>query len=560
MDPESRPDEQSTDDVTLENAAPPSFVSVELVLEEESNVLYAHVVEVPEPVALDLPALQQMLDGQGFASLSFEPNALNGVLRRVQNREFGEYAIAHRRDAEISVSATADKLQVLLTTTRAYGGETVTLERLRGAIAKARIAESVVSSEALQRAVREQVVSNLVIGKGTAPQSGSDSRLEMLINLDDEVSRPREGEDGRVDHYSVRDFVIVEPGTRLARRHPPTRGVPGRDVFGKTITARDGKDIPLPKEMPGVLPDPRDPTVLVAEYKGHPVAIAGGIRVDKTLLMEYVDLRTGNIDFDGSVLVKGDVAAGVVVKATGDITVKGTVENSGLDAGGNLAVARGITGSESAMNGGKREVLVRAAGNLEAGFASGVELAAGQDVSVKEYLNHCETLALDRVLVGQKGGHGLIVGGTTHGCQGVLARVMGSPANVKTFLSVGSHDEMERSREEALQERRDLLARLEQLKTMLASMEAKTGDDGEPDKLAEKVRRTIEDFERRTVEVDVRIEDLGAQCETAEQAAVSCNQRVYPGVVVEIGGAVLSVRTEGTGGCFQLKDGEISWE
>jgi len=425
---------------------------------------------------------------------------------------------------------------VRLTTTRSYGGETVTLERLRAAIGKARIAESVVATEVLQRAVREQVVSNLVIGKGAAPQAGIDSRMEMLINLDEGVSRPRESEDGRVDHYSVRDFVIVEPGTRLARRHPPSKGVPGRDVFGKTITARDGKDIPLP------------------------VAIAGGIRVDKTLLMDYVDLRTGNIDFDGSVLVKGDVAAGVVVKATGDITVKGTVENSGLDAGGNLAVARGITGSESAMNGGKREVLVRAAGNVEAGFASGVEISAGRDLAVKEYLNHCETLALDRVLVGQKGGHGLIVGGTTHGCQGVLARVMGSPASVKTFLTVGSHDELERSREEALQERRDLLARLEQLKTMLASMEGKTSDDGEPDKLAEKVRRTIEDFERRTVEVDVRIEDLDARCETAEQAAVSCNQRVYPGVVVEIGGAVLSLRTEGSGGCFQLKDGEITWE
>jgi len=560
MDPESKTDAQSTDEVTPESPAPPSSASVELVLDEESNVLFAHVVEAPEPVPLDLAALQQMLDEQGLASLSFESNALNGVLRHVQNREFGEYAIATRRDADISVSAAADKLQVLLTTTRAYGGETVTLERLRAAIGKARIAESVVSSEALQRVVREQVVSNAVIGRGTAPQAGTDSRMEILIDLDDQVSRPREREDGRVDHYSVRDFVIVEPGARLARRHGATKGVPGRDVFGKTITARDGKDIPLPKEMPGVQPDPREPTVFVAEYKGHPVAIAGGVRVDKTLLMDYVDLRTGNIDFDGSVLVKGDVAAGVVVKATGDIIVKGTVENSALDAGGNLAVARGITGSESAMNGGKRDVLVRAAGNVEAGFASGVEISAGQNVAVKEYLNHCETLALDRVLVGQNGGRGLIVGGTTHGCQGVQARGIGSPASIKTFITVGSHDELERSREEALQERRDLLARLDQLKTMLASMETDTGDDGEPDKLAGKVRRTIEDFERRTVEVDVRIEDLDAQCETAEQAEVSCNQRVYPGVVVEIGGEVLALRTEGSGGRFRLKNGEISWE
>ncbi len=561
MENERREEEENTNGVTSEEAAAPAGTWLELLFDHDSNVLTARVSEAGEPMVWTPEAVQHLLEQQGFAEFSFEPNAVGTLVRQLQTRGFGDYEIARRLDAEISVSPTVDKLQVLLSTTRPYGGAPVTEGRLRAALAKAGIAEDLVSSAAVEQAVAEEVVGNLVIAQGLPPKSGADSRIELLIDLEQEVSRPRESEDGRVDHYSVRDFVIVEPGTRLMRRHPPTKGVAGRDVFGKAISARDGKDIPLPREMPGVLPDEQDPTIFVAEFKGHPVAIAGGIRVDKTLLMDYVDLRTGNVDFDGSVLVKQDVSAGVTVKATGDITIKGTSENAYLEAGGDLAVACGITGSESAMNGGARDILVQAEGTVRAGFAAGVKIRAGVDVVVKEYLNHCETLALGRVLVGQKGGHGLIVGGRTHGCLGVFAQSGGSPATVKTYVGAGPTEAMGSRRDEALQERQELVAKLEQLKHMLANMEAsQASGEGDRSELTDKVRRTIEEFERRTVEVDVRIDDIEARAAESEFAGVTFKQRAYPGVTVELGEETLALRTESSGGHFALREGEIIWE
>ena len=561
MDQERRKEEENTNGVTSEDVAAPVGACLELLFDHESNVLTARVSESAEGAVWSPEAVQARLEQEGFATFSFEPNAVATMVRHLQSRAFGDYEIARRLDAEISVSPTADKLQVLLSTTRVYGGAPVTEGRLRAALAKAGIAEDLVSSAAIQQALAEEVVSNLVVAQGLPPKSGNDSRIELLVDLEQEVSRPRESEDGRVDHYSVRDFVIVEPGTPLMRRHPPTKGIAGRDVFGKAISARDGKDIPLPREMPGVLPDQQDPTLFVAEYKGHPVPIAGGIRVDKTLLMDYVDLRTGNVDFDGSVLVKQDVSAGVTVKATGDITIKGTSENAYLEAGGDLAVACGITGSEAAMNGGARDILVTADGSVHAGFAAGVKVRAGADVVVKEYLNHCETLALGRVLVGQKGGHGLIVGGRTHGCLGVFAQSGGSPASVKTFVGAGPTEATAARREAALQERKELVAKLEQLKLMLANMEAgQANGEGGRSELIDKVRRTIEEFERRTVEVDVRIDDIEAEAAESEYAGVTFKQRAYPGVSVELGDEVLALRTESSGGHFVLRDGEIVWE
>lgn len=561
MNQESGAQQESSSNGRQEAGAGAAHATVSLDFDAADGVLIGRIVTSDEPVHLGLGDLQQQVEDQGFSELNFQPDALMGLIRRMQQRDFGDYVIATRSDAEITVAPTVDRLQALLTTTRPYGGEPVTEARLDEAIAAARIRRDTVLPEALAAALEGHPVTNLVIAEGQAPVSGADSQVELLVDLDAETAVPKENAQGRVDHYSVRDFVIVEAGTPLLQRHAATRGVPGHDVFGKTITARDGKEIPLPKDMAGVMTDPADPMRLLAEYKGHPVAIPGGIRVDKTLLLEHVDLRTGNIDFDGSVLVTGDVSAGVTVTATGDITVKGSVERAFLDAGCDLHVAHGVTGSEVAMQGGVRDIRIEAGRDVTAGFISGIHVRAGRDILIKEYLNHCDAFAVCRILVGQNGGRGILVGGHSHACQGVVVKAAGTPANVVTHISVGVHAELQETQQRLESERDELLERLAQLKTMLTGMQERDeaqGDDRH--KLLDKVRRTIEDYERRTAEMDQEISTAAGELDTARQAVVDCDQRVYPGVVIEIGPANLTVRNGGTGGRFTYRNGQIAWE
>ncbi len=535
----------------------PAHAALSLSFDEDSNVLYASVVPADESALLDLDGLRQLIDAHGFGDFHFQPDALEGLMRRLNGAEYGDVAIATRVDAGITVSVSADGLTALLTTSPAWGGVPVTEGRIREALAAEEISEELIIGRAVAEAAGQREVKDLVVARGVPPEPGIDSRTELLVDLECEVSRPREDEHGNVDHYSVREFLVVEAGTPLLRKYPPTRAVAGRDVYGKAISAPDGKDIPYPKDMTGVRAAGDDPEVMVADYKGHPVAIPGGIRVDKTLPLDFVDLRTGNIHFDGSVLVANDVAAGVTIIASGDITVKGTVENAFLEAGGDLVVGRGITGSEVAMNGGQREVMLEAGGSIHAAFASGVRLRAGQDLVVKEYLNHCDSYAAGQVLVGQSGGHGVIVGGTCHGCQGIAARVIGSHANVRTRVKVGVHEELRRSQREALDERRALKDRLEQLNTMLASMQEDHVDGDGRDNLIEKVSRTIQDFERRTAEVNGCIDAIAERIASSEAAAVVSDQRVFPGTLVEIGDAVLPLRSESPGTRFVCRAGEI---
>lgn len=535
---------------------------VELVFEDAESLLVARVVPSDEPMEMDLPALRGLIEREGYAELSFRPDALNNLQRRLRDLEFGEYPLAARVDAEISVGVTSDRMQALLTTSRAYGGQPVTAERLEQAVADAGLSPARCLPDAIAAALNESAVSNWVIAKGVPPQSGADSRVELLIDLDREAARPKETADGRVDHYSVREFIIVEPDTPVLKRHPATKGIAGQDVLGRPITARDGREIPLPREMPGVRADETDETVLVAEYKGHPVPIPGGIRVDKTLVMEHVDLRTGNVDFDGSVLVKGDVTAGVTVKATGDVTIKGSVENASVEAGNDLLVARGITGSESANRGGARTVSIQAAGDVHAAFASGVRIRTAGNVVVKEYLNHCEAVADDSVLVGQNGGRGVVVGGRIHGNRGVACKMAGSLANVPTMISAGPHQELRHAHEEALAERTALASRLAQLRDAQNGMTERAGTtgNGPQGELLAKLRRTVQEFEERDAEVERTVAALERELEDAAHATVVCSGSVYPGVTIEIDDASLTVRHEGSGGRFGCRDGEIHWD
>jgi len=64
--------------------------------------------------------------------------------------------------------------------------------------------------------------------------------------------------------------------------------------------------------------------------------------------VENVDINSGNITFDGSLEVKGDVAEGMTIDVTGDVYIQGGVERAAVKAGHNIKVGGGIFGVEDA--------------------------------------------------------------------------------------------------------------------------------------------------------------------------------------------------------------------
>ena len=67
-----------------------------------------------------------------------------------------------------------------------------------------------------------------------------------------------------------------------------------------------------------------------------PVEIANGMRVDDIFTIADVNVKSGHVDFEGSVIVTHNVEPGMRINAKGDITVMGTVESGNLSAAGNI--------------------------------------------------------------------------------------------------------------------------------------------------------------------------------------------------------------------------------
>lgn len=77
---------------------------------------------------------------------------------------------------------------------------------------------------------------------------------------------------------------------------------------------------------------------------GHVSLVEGKVFVSDVYEVENVDLSTGNIDFEGSVQVNGNVSSNFVIRAGGNVIISGVVEGAYIEAGGNIIIARGMNG------------------------------------------------------------------------------------------------------------------------------------------------------------------------------------------------------------------------
>ena len=79
---------------------------------------------------------------------------------------------------------------------------------------------------------------------------------------------------------------------------------------------------------PGAERDASSPNLLVAACAGQPNIIRSGAIVNAMLEVDNVSIKTGNITFEGTIRVKGDIEAGMHVKVSGDVIVLGLVETA----------------------------------------------------------------------------------------------------------------------------------------------------------------------------------------------------------------------------------------
>lgn len=263
-----------------------------------------------------------------------------------------------------------------------------------------------------------------VIATGKPVREGKDAYIEYLFNTD-LSQRPAQNEDGSVDFFNLNNICHCKKGEVLARMIPADPGENGISIKNETIRPRIPRNVKF--QYGHNISKSEDGLELISDVNGHATLVEGKVFVSAVLSVANVDPSTGNIDFDGSVEVEGNVVSGFTVKASGNVEVKGVVEGAHIIAGGQIIIKRGI-------NGMSRGVL-EAGSNIICKFIENAKVHAAGYVETDSILHSTVTAGSHIVVQGKRG---FITGGIVRAGQYVEAKTLGSDMGVDTILEVGT--------------------------------------------------------------------------------------------------------------------------
>lgn len=375
---------------------------------------------------------------------------------------------------------------------------------------------------------------DILLAKGKKPRHGTDARIEYNFNYE-KTSKPALREDGSVDFHNLDMFESVKEGELLATLIPEDAGEPGTDVCGNVVHPRKVKRARLRYGKNITLSE--DGSQIFSDVSGH-VALAGDMVFVSNVYEVPADVgpSTGDIEYDGSVEVKGNVITGFTVKASGNITVDGVVEGATLEAGGNIVLKRGIQGMGKGI--------LNASGSVYSKFIENSTVSAGATV-MTDAIMHSKVTASKEIKV--QGKRGLITGGEVRSGTVIEAINVGSTMGTNTSLEVGIDPKIMDRYHEVEAERKKLEENIDTTKknaVLLKRMLKETGSLPE-DKIVQ-LKSFVENLkvmEERYKELSEESIDLETLLEDRNEGKVIVHNIAYPGVKLTVASAVTFIRT-----------------
>lgn len=297
--------------------------------------------------------------------------------------------VGERRDAQINYRLSDDEMRANLVITTAYAGKQVSLKALKKLAEKTGIVRGLSSKKLVSMADEARnaepgTILDELVAKGLPPRNGKNSKIKPLVdNALERILKPKEKE-GRVDMRDLGEIICVKAGEAVARRLAPTDGRAGYTVTGTPLDPQPGAWVNF-KPGSGTDISPSDGNLLLAEINGMPKFKSDRMWVDDTFICKGVNVGSGNIDYDGAVLVNGDVTEKMQITASGDITVNGFVESAFLQAGGDIIITEGATGKHN-ENTDEYSCILEAGGSVHVAHGQGLNIVCNGNVTIGRQL------------------------------------------------------------------------------------------------------------------------------------------------------------------------------
>ena len=472
-------------------------------------------------------------------NVDYDKVAINAAITALKERteiKLADTGLKYPEDEYCVVGISSDKLKAYAKFwPPADGGNELSIDDIVQKLKNSGVRFGFDMMEIQRHTLEKDYCIDLELAVAKMPREGKAAEIIYTFNIAPD-RKPRINEDGSVDFHNLDNVNHVSKGDLLATLIPADDGTNGTDVCGGILKPQ--KVLHKQLKFSNKITQSEDKTQIFSDVDGHVTLVEDRVFVSDVMeIPADVGPSTGDISYEGNVLVKGNVVTGYTISAKGDIIVEGVVEGANLIADGQIILKRGIQGGSKGM--------LQAGSNITTKFIESAEVVSGGYVQT-ESIMHSRVTARGDVNVGGK--KGFITGGYVHAGNCISAKLAGNNMETKTILEVGS-DSAVVSRCRALEQEIPALQKeYEKLTTILTSF-AKKIQMGE--KLDERIILNVKTLKSQYNELAVNIEEKKQKLEAlnAEIAANSANgcikisDTIFPGCKVTIGSATTYIKS-----------------
>ena len=341
----------------------------------------------------------------------------------------------------------------------------------------------------------------------------------------------------------------VKKGDPLCELVNPQTGTPGMTVNGKEIPGKPGVTAKLPDAKNVTYSADRNQ--IFAAIDGMVMWLENAVHVEPSYVVQDVDASVGNIRFNGSVVVQGEVGDGYEIHAGEDIVIASTVGKVILEAGGNIKIAGGIMGQEEAM--------IIAKGMIHAKFIQDAHVISDKEIVVEGYIRNSLVSALGPLII--KSPNGFITTSQVSSDTCVYCHTVGQEtADEKTVVSIGRspvlHREQKRMKEEVLERIQEFI-RFQSSLAKLRVLKATSELSRQQEALYNKILDGMETLRRILKEQNAKIIEIVEKIHKTHQGNIYIEGALYDQTDINIGMTSMTITGTKSGVHFYLKDGEI---
>ncbi|ADG70492.1 FapA family protein [Brachyspira murdochii] len=364
-----------------------------------------------------------------------------------------------------------------------------------------------------------------VFVQGRKPIDGNVQKV--ILDYDFTIDTGKESEDGAID-FKERGFIHnIEANVQIAHFMEEKPSLDGLDIYDVVMEAHYDED-PCYKLGKNVKVD-EDGIIIRSSIRGILSNHNNTLSVSTVAEIDKVDLSTGNIEVNGSLIIRDNVAPGFSIKTEGDILVRGNIEDAEIECAGNLIVSGGIIGGTNSK--------IYVNGKLSSQFIRNASIICKGDLLANQLVN-AEILCNDRVIVLE--GKGVIIGGNVKALNGVWAKSIGSMSESKTTITVGRDAEADA-------EFKNIVATVKTNKEEISKIKSLLGTEyfKNPKAFIERIpvnkREGIKDILKRitnlvkeTAQLEARRDEMSAEFEKLSHSSITSMEGFFPGVTIYI--------------------------